>query len=122
MLSTTIAIGSLGPINSHLARLEFAHRFPHFDRELVPIFQDLLQVAQDYHYLTGSHLHVYGDLSELYDAIRCFGNAAMQMSAVIILGNPADAGDHCESTRLRYNLRAKMTRHVHSAYKRTCCR
>ena len=69
MLSTTMAIGSLGPINSHLARLEFAHRFPHFDRELVPIFQDLLQVAQDYHYLIGSHLHVYGDLGELYGAI-----------------------------------------------------
>ena len=56
-------------INSHLARLEFQHRFPHFDPELVPIFQDLLQVAQDYHHLTDSHLQVYGDLGELYGAI-----------------------------------------------------
>lgn len=56
-------------INSHLDRLEFEHRFPHLDVDLVPIFQDLLSVAQDYHYLTGSHLQVYGDLGELYGAV-----------------------------------------------------
>lgn len=56
-------------INSHLERLEFEHRFPHLDVNLVPIFQDLLAVAQDYHVLTGSHLQVYGDLGELYGAI-----------------------------------------------------
>lgn len=56
-------------INSHLERLEFEHRFPHLDVDLVPIFQDLLSVAQDYHVLTGSHLQVYGDLGELYGAV-----------------------------------------------------
>ena len=56
-------------INSHLARLEFEHRYPHLDVDLVPIFQDLLSVAQQYHYLTDSHLQVYGDLGELYGAI-----------------------------------------------------
>lgn len=56
-------------INSHLERLEFEARFPHLDVDLVPIFQDLLAVAQDYHYLTGSHLQLYGDLGELYGAI-----------------------------------------------------
>ncbi len=56
-------------INSHLARLEFQARFPHLDVDLVPVFQDLLQVAIDYHELTGSHLQVYGDLGELYGAI-----------------------------------------------------
>jgi hypothetical protein len=45
-------------INSHLDRLEFEHRFPHLDVDLVPIFQDLLAVAQDYYGLTGSHLQV----------------------------------------------------------------
>ena len=39
------------------------------DLELVPVFQNLLAVAQDYHKLTGSHLQVYGDLGELYGAI-----------------------------------------------------
>ena len=56
-------------INSHLDRLEFEHRFPHLDVDLVPIFQDLLGVAQHYHNLTGSHLQVYGDLGELYGAV-----------------------------------------------------
>ena len=56
-------------INSHLAKLEFEARFPNLNVDLVPIFQDLLAVAQDYHYLTGSHLQVYGDIGELYGAI-----------------------------------------------------
>ena len=56
-------------INSHLARLEFEARFPDLDVDLVPTFQNLLAVAEDYHALTGSHLQVYGDLGELYGAI-----------------------------------------------------
>lgn len=56
-------------INTHLARLEFEARFPNLDVDLVPIFQDLLAVAQNYYELTGSHLQVYGDLGELYGAI-----------------------------------------------------
>lgn len=56
-------------INSHLERLEFEARYPHLNVELVPVFQNLLAVAQDYHELTGSHLQVYGDLGELYGAI-----------------------------------------------------
>lgn len=56
-------------INSHLERLEFEARFPNLDVDLVPIFQNLLAVAQDYHHLTGNHLQVYGDLGELYGAI-----------------------------------------------------
>lgn len=56
-------------INSHLARLEFQAKFPDLDVDLVPIFQSLLAVAEEYHHLTGSHLQVYGDLGELYGAI-----------------------------------------------------
>lgn len=56
-------------INSHLARLEFSARFPNLDVNLVPIFQKLLSLAEEYHHLTGSHLQVYGDLGELYGAI-----------------------------------------------------
>ncbi len=56
-------------INSHLEKLEFAAEFPNLDAELVPIFQKLLNTAEDYNRLTGSHLQVYGDLGELYGAI-----------------------------------------------------
>ena len=56
-------------INTHLARLEFEARSPNLDVDLVPIFQDLLAVAQNYYELTGSHLQVYGDLGGLYGAI-----------------------------------------------------
>ena len=56
-------------INSHLDRLEFQARYPDLNVELVPIFQGLLELAQSYHEITGSHLQVYGDLGELYGAI-----------------------------------------------------
>ncbi|MGQ7828481.1 hypothetical protein [Altererythrobacter sp. Z27] len=56
-------------INSYLDRLEFEARYPNLDVDLVPIFQSLLEVAQSYHELTGSHLQIYGDLGELYGAI-----------------------------------------------------
>ena len=56
-------------INSHLARLEFAAEFPNLDVELVPIFQKMLTLAEDYFCLTGKHLQIYGDLGEIYGAI-----------------------------------------------------
>ena len=56
-------------INSHLERLEFEARFPKIEADLVPIFQNLLSTAAEYHDLTGRHLQVYGDLGELYGAI-----------------------------------------------------
>lgn len=56
-------------INSQLERLEFEARYPGLDMELVPMFAQLLQLAQDYHSHTGRHLQVYGDLGELYGAI-----------------------------------------------------
>lgn len=57
-------------INSHLERLEFEARFPDLKVDLVPIFQRLLNLSIEYHELTGRHLQVYGDLGELYGAIR----------------------------------------------------
>ncbi len=57
-------------INSHLERLEFESRFPDLSVDLVPIFQKLLDLAIEYYELTGRHLQVYGDLGELYGAIR----------------------------------------------------
>ena len=57
----------------HLAELERAAamrwRFPNADISLVPYFQDLLGIAEDYHLTTGRHLQVYGDIGELFGAI-----------------------------------------------------
>lgn len=57
-------------INSHLERSEFEARFPDLKVDLVSIFQRLLNLSIEYHELTGNHLQVYGDLGELYGAIR----------------------------------------------------
>uniref|UniRef100_UPI0028B2095E hypothetical protein n=1 Tax=Sandarakinorhabdus sp. TaxID=1916663 RepID=UPI0028B2095E len=56
-------------INSHLARLEFEAEFPHYDVELVPILQSLMRAAMDYNNITGKHLHIYGDVGEIFGAI-----------------------------------------------------
>lgn len=58
---------------SHLAELEreaeLRWRFPNADISLVPFFQDLLSLAEDYHRHTSKHLQVYGDIGELFGAI-----------------------------------------------------
>lgn len=56
-------------INEQLEEQELRERYPHADPEIVRIFQDLLSTACDYFELTGRHLHVYGDIGELYGAI-----------------------------------------------------
>lgn len=56
-------------ISTHLERLELEARYPNADVELVPIFEDLLEVAQRYHSHTGKHLNIYGDIGEIYGAI-----------------------------------------------------
>lgn len=56
-------------INDQLEEQELRERYPHADLEIVGIFQDLLGTARDYFELTGRHLHVYGDIGELYGAI-----------------------------------------------------
>ena len=57
----------------HLAELEreaaMRWRFPNADISLVPFFQDLLDLARDYHEWTGRHLQVYGDIGELFGAV-----------------------------------------------------
>lgn len=56
-------------INSHLERLEYEAQYPNADVSLVPILEELVDVAQHYHITTGKHLNVYGDIGELYGAI-----------------------------------------------------
>lgn len=58
---------------SHLARLEheaeLRWRYPKADIALVPVFRDLLELAERYHRGTRRHLQVYGDIGELFGAI-----------------------------------------------------
>ncbi|MCW1401602.1 hypothetical protein OKA06_04410 [Novosphingobium sp. MW5] len=56
-------------INSHLERQELQAEYPNADIELIPIFEQLLETAEDYYRHTGRHLQVYGDIGELYAAI-----------------------------------------------------
>lgn len=56
-------------INSHLAILELQALYPNADVSLIPIFEDLLSLAQQYHFTTGRHLQVYGDIGEIFGAI-----------------------------------------------------
>lgn len=56
-------------INAHLERQELEARYPNGDLELIPILEDLLSTAEEYHRITGRHLQVYGDIGELYGAI-----------------------------------------------------
>ena len=59
---------------SYLAKLEhdaeLRFQYPKADISLIPIFRDLLNLAERYHVETGSHLQVYGDIGELFGAIQ----------------------------------------------------
>lgn len=92
-------------INSHLARLEFEARFPNLDVNLLPIFQDLLSVAQDYHQLTGSHLQVYGDLGELYGAIT----HGLKLHRNYAQGSDGRIGNHFVEVKTITPFKAKDT-------------
>lgn len=56
-------------INEQIAYKEWRAKYPNADLRLVPIFNNLLSTAACYHADTGKHLHVYGDIGELYGAI-----------------------------------------------------
>lgn len=56
-------------INQQIQYKEWGARYPNADLSLVPIFESLIGVAEEYYHLTGSHLQVYGDIGELYGAI-----------------------------------------------------
>ena len=56
-------------INRQLQCKEWGAKYPNADRALIPIFEDLLSLAEAYHLQTGLHLQVYGDIGELFAAI-----------------------------------------------------
>jgi hypothetical protein len=56
-------------INRQIQYKEWGAKYPNADRGLIPVFENLLAVAEDYFFQTGSHLQVYGDIGELFGAI-----------------------------------------------------
>ena len=56
-------------ISEQLEYKEWGAKCPDADRSLIPIFEQLLSVAEAYNQATGSHLQVYGDIGELFAAI-----------------------------------------------------
>jgi hypothetical protein len=44
-------------------------RFPRADLTLVPYLRDLLGLAESYHFETGGHLGIYGDIGGLFAAV-----------------------------------------------------
>ena len=59
-------------INQQLQYKEWGAKYPNADRALIPIFEDLLLLAEAYHLQTGLHLQVYGDIGELFAARNQF--------------------------------------------------
>ena len=60
---------SWAELDYHYEQHQLRQQYPNADLSLVPIFEDLLETAEDYFHLTGRHLQVYGDIGELYGAI-----------------------------------------------------
>lgn len=56
-------------INQQIQYKEWGAKYPNADRALIPIFEQLLGLAQEYYEMTGLHLQIYGDIGELYGAI-----------------------------------------------------
>ena len=56
-------------IEQQIRYKEWGAKYPNADRSLIPVFEALLSVAEDYHLATGSHLQVYGDIGELFASI-----------------------------------------------------
>ena len=56
-------------INQHLEYQEWSAKYPNANRDLIPIFESLMETAEDFHMATGKHLQAYGDIGELFGAI-----------------------------------------------------
>tara|TARA_R110000850_G_scaffold147460_3_gene269666 strand:+ start:80 stop:571 length:492 start_codon:yes stop_codon:yes gene_type:complete len=56
-------------ISNQIQYKEWRVKYPDADLSLVPIFESLLSIAEEYHQLTNKHLQVFGDIGELFGAI-----------------------------------------------------
>ena len=56
-------------INEQIQYKEWRAKYPNAKISLVPVFEQLLVLAEDYFHQTGRHLQVYGDIGELFAVI-----------------------------------------------------
>lgn len=56
-------------IDEHLRQQEWDAKYPNGDRSMIPYFDDLISLAEQYHLETGRHLNLYGDIGELFGAM-----------------------------------------------------
>jgi len=56
-------------IDEQLRYKEWGAKYPNAIRSMIPYFEDLISLAESYHFETGLHLNVYGDIGELFGAI-----------------------------------------------------
>ncbi|MCK7536051.1 MAG: hypothetical protein MZV63_36235 [Marinilabiliales bacterium] len=57
-------------INGELAAQERQKEFPGVSRELIEMFDHLVDVSIEYRYVTGRFLPLFGEMGELYAEIR----------------------------------------------------
>ena len=60
---------SWGWINQQLYEKELKERYPDASLELIQIFEDLVDMATHYKYVTGRYLPIFGELGELFAEI-----------------------------------------------------
>ena len=56
-------------IDEQLRYKEWGAKYPNAIRSMIPYFEDLISLAESYHFETGLHLNTYGDIGELFGAI-----------------------------------------------------
>ena len=56
-------------IDEQLRYKEWGAKYPNAIRSMIPYFEGLISLAESYHFETGLHLNVYGDIGELFGAI-----------------------------------------------------
>ena len=56
-------------IDEQLRYKEWGAKYPNAIRSMIPYFENLISLAENYHVETGLHLSVYGDIGELFGAI-----------------------------------------------------
>lgn len=53
-------------INEQIQYKEWGAKYPNADLSLVSIFEELMSTAEAFFCHTGKHLHVYGDIGEIF--------------------------------------------------------
>lgn len=60
---------SWNTINQQLNTIELRQKYPHADMMLIQVFEELVDVAEQYHDITRRYLPVFGELGEIFAEI-----------------------------------------------------